>query len=43
MIITNTGPTDALTAVSTPIAATADLHQTTNDNGVMTMRPVQYV
>jgi len=41
MIITNAGPTDALTAVSTPIAATADLHQTINDNGVMKMRPVQ--
>lgn len=41
MTITNAGPTDALTAVSTPIAATADLHQTIDDNGVMKMRPVQ--
>jgi copper(I)-binding protein len=41
MTITNAGPTDTLTAVSTPIAATADLHQTINDNGVMKMRAVQ--
>ena len=39
--ITNTGPADTLTAASTPVAATADLHQTINDNGVMKMRPVQ--
>jgi hypothetical protein len=43
MTITNTGSTDTLTAATTPIAATADLHQTINDNGVMKMRPVQSV
>jgi copper(I)-binding protein len=40
MTITNAGPTDTLTAVSTPIAARADLHQTIDDNGVMKMRAV---
>ena len=41
MTITNGGPTDTLTAVSTPIAAAADLHQSINDNCVMKMRAVQ--
>lgn len=41
MTITNAGPNDALTAASTPVAASADLHQTINDNGIMKMRPVQ--
>jgi copper(I)-binding protein len=31
---------DSLVAVSTPVAATAEVHETTNDNGVMKMRPV---
>jgi copper(I)-binding protein len=31
---------DSLVAVSTPVAATAELHESTNDNGVMKMRPV---
>jgi periplasmic copper chaperone A len=31
---------DSLIAVSTPVAATAEVHETTNDNGVMKMRPV---
>jgi periplasmic copper chaperone A len=31
---------DSLVAVSTPIAATAEVHETTDDNGVMKMRPV---
>ena len=41
MTITNSGPTDALTGASTPVAAMAQLHHTINDNGVMRMRPVQ--
>ena len=31
---------DRLVGVSTPVAATAELHETINDNGVMKMRPV---
>jgi periplasmic copper chaperone A len=31
---------DRLVSVSTPVAAMAQLHNTTNDNGVMKMRPV---
>jgi copper(I)-binding protein len=34
---------DSLVAVSTPIAATADVHETTSDNGVSRMRPVPAV
>ena len=34
---------DQLTAVSTPVAATAEVHETINDNGVMKMRPVHSV
>jgi copper(I)-binding protein len=30
---------DSLVAVSTPIAATAEVHETVNDHGVMKMRP----
>jgi len=41
LTIANSGPTDTLTGASTPVAAMADLHETTNDNGVMKMRPVQ--
>jgi copper(I)-binding protein len=40
LTITDTGPADTLTGVSTPVAAMAHLHQTINDNGVMKMRPV---
>ncbi len=40
LTITNSGTPDALTAVSTPVAGMAQVHQTTNDNGVMKMRPV---
>ena len=40
LTITDTGPADALTGVATPVAATAGLHETINDNGVMKMRPV---
>ncbi len=31
---------DSLVSVSTPVAATAAVHETINDNGVMKMRPV---
>ena len=31
---------DQLTGVSTPVAATAQVHQTTTENGIMKMRPV---
>jgi copper(I)-binding protein len=34
---------DSLVAVSTPVAATAQVHETTNDNGVMKMRPIAAV
>jgi periplasmic copper chaperone A len=34
---------DSLVAVSTPIAATAEVHETTSDNGVSRMRPVPAV
>jgi copper(I)-binding protein len=34
---------DSLVSVSTPIAATAEVHETTNDNGVSEMRPVPAV
>lgn len=40
LTITNSGAPDTLTAVSTPVAAMAQVHQTTSDNGVMKMRPV---
>jgi copper(I)-binding protein len=40
MTITDTGAPDRLTGASTPVAATAEVHETTNDNGVMRMRPV---
>jgi copper(I)-binding protein len=31
---------DSLVGASTPVAATAEVHETTNDNGIMKMRPV---
>lgn len=34
---------DQLVGVSTTVAATAEVHETTNDNGVMKMRPVAAV
>jgi periplasmic copper chaperone A len=40
LTITNAGPADSLTAISTPVAATAELHRSINDNGVMKMRGV---
>lgn len=41
--ITNHGAADALVGASTPVAASAGVHETTNDNGVMKMRPVASV
>jgi copper(I)-binding protein len=40
LTITDTGPPDTLTGVSTPVAAMAGLHQSTENNGVTKMRPV---
>jgi copper(I)-binding protein len=40
LTITDTGRADTLTGVASPVAATAGLHETVNDNGVMKMRPV---
>jgi hypothetical protein len=34
---------DTLVAVSTPVAATAQVHETIDDNGIMKMRPVAAV
>ncbi|MBV8538585.1 MAG: copper chaperone PCu(A)C [Alphaproteobacteria bacterium] len=40
LTVVNTGQdADRLVAASTPVAGTADVHRTTNDNGVMKMRP----
>jgi copper(I)-binding protein len=41
--VTNDGSPDQLVGVSTPIATTAGVHETTNDNGIMKMRPVAAV
>jgi periplasmic copper chaperone A len=38
--MTNNGPPDHLVGASTPVAATAEAHETINDNGIMKMRPV---
>jgi len=38
--IINHGADDTLTAASTPAAGKAELHVSTNDNGVMKMRPL---
>lgn len=40
LTITDKGPADTLTGVSTPVAAMAELHETINDHGVMKMRAV---
>ncbi len=40
LTITDTGPADTLTGVTTPVAAMAELHETVNDNGVMKMRAI---
>jgi hypothetical protein len=43
LTIADSGAPDRLTGVSTPVAATASLHETINDHGVMKMRPVAAV
>jgi copper(I)-binding protein len=40
LTITEHGPADILTAVSSSIAARAELHESVDDHGVMKMRPV---
>lgn len=40
LTVTDNGRPDRLIGVSTPAAATARVHETTDDNGVMKMRPV---
>jgi len=40
LTITDSGAPDRLTGASSPVAATATLHETTDDHGVMKMRPV---
>ena len=40
LTVTDHGRPDRLVGVSTPVAATAELHETIHDNGVMKMRPV---
>jgi copper(I)-binding protein len=38
--LTATGPADRIVGASTPVAGAAEIHETTNDQGVMKMRPV---
>ena len=40
LTITEEGAADRLVSVSTPVAGTAEVHETINDQGVMKMRPV---
>jgi len=40
LTITDHGPADHLVSITTPIAGMTELHETTNDGGVMKMRPV---
>lgn len=40
LTITDGGAADRLTGASSPVAASAGLHQTTAENGIMKMRPV---
>lgn len=41
LTITDHGTPDRLVGASSPAAGKAELHETTNDNGVMKMRPVK--
>ncbi len=43
LTVTDNGTPDVLTGVSTPVAATADLHESIDDHGVMKMRPLGQV
>lgn len=40
LTVTDHGAADHLVGASTPVAASAEVHETTNDNGVMKMRAV---
>jgi copper(I)-binding protein len=40
LTMTDKGPPDRLIGASTPVAATAEVHETVNDKGIMRMRPV---
>ncbi len=40
LTVTNHGAPDTLTSVASPVAASAGLHETIDDHGVMKMRPV---
>jgi copper(I)-binding protein len=40
LTIVDTGPADQLTGASTPAAATAEIHESMSDMGMMKMRPV---
>lgn len=41
--IVNAGPADTLVSIETPVAARAEMHETTMTNGQMRMRPVKEV
>jgi copper(I)-binding protein len=41
LTLTDIGAPDRLLGATTPVAATAELHETIDDNGVMRMRPVR--
>jgi periplasmic copper chaperone A len=43
LTITDSGAPDKLTGATTPVAATATLHESIDDHGVMKMRPVAAV
>jgi copper(I)-binding protein len=40
LTLTDNGPPDHVVGASTPVAGSASVHETTNDNGVMKMRAV---
>ena len=40
LTITDNGADDALVSAASPIAASVELHETVNDNGVMKMKPI---
>jgi periplasmic copper chaperone A len=40
LTLTDKGPPDRLIGASTPVAATAGVHETVDDKGIMRMRPV---
>lgn len=40
LTLVGNGPADRLVSVSAPVAAKVELHETTNDAGIMKMRPV---